>query len=79
MDNITISLLIILSISITSSVIKDISYQKERKDLLNRIMAKDLSEYNNIGNNSLPKGNNSLKKSLEKRSLENKDFEGFYE
>lgn len=76
MDNTTtiLSLLIMLFLSITTSIIKDLSYQKERKDLLNRLMAKDLAEYKDVNNNSLPKGKNHLKK-----HLENKDFEGYYE
>jgi hypothetical protein len=47
-------------------------HQMEKKDLLNRIMAKDLNEYKNVNNTSLPKGKSPLRKQEE-------DFEGLYE
>lgn len=47
-------------------------HQMEKKDLLNRIMAKDLNEYKNVNNTSLPKGKSPLRKTEE-------DFEGLYE
>lgn len=45
---------------------------EERKDLLNRIMARDLVEYKNVSNTSLPKGKNPIRKIEE-------DFEGLYD
>lgn len=45
---------------------------EERKDLLNRIMAKDLNDYKNVNNTSLPKGMSPLRK-------KEPDFEGLYE
>ena len=76
----TIILLVITILLILQSLYKDRIYQKsfkefneERKDLLNRIMAKNLDEYKNINDNTLPKGNNHLKKMMKE-----KDFEDLY-
>ena len=46
-------------------------YAKERQDLLNRIMSKDIIEYSSVTNNTLPRGSNPIKKV--------NDFEGLYE
>lgn len=81
MQNLVIITLAIVSImSILSSVYKDKMYRslireytEERKDLLNRIMARNLTEYKNTSNNNLPKGNNVLKNKI----LEN-EFQGLY-
>lgn len=65
-------------VALLSSLYKDMvlqrvikQHQEEKRDLLNRIMAKNLVEYKNVENDTLPKGNNPLKKS----SI---DFEGLY-
>lgn len=36
-------------------LLRERQFAKERKDLLNRLMAKDLAEYKNITNPSIPK------------------------
>lgn len=54
----------------TGRIIKQ--YQEERKDLLNRIMAKDLNDYKNVNNSALPKGMNPIRK-------KETEFEGLYE
>lgn len=65
-------------VSLLSNLYKDTAMQKliqqhqeEKKDLLNRIMAKNLVEYKNVSNDTLPKGSNPIKKS-------SVDFEGLY-
>ena len=68
----------IAAIAVISNFYKDITmqritkqHQEERKDLLNRIMARNLVEYKNVNNDTLPKGSNPIKKS-------SVDFEGLY-
>ena len=52
---------------------KDKLYAMERKDLLNRIMAKNLDEYARAEKGSLPKGNNKLRQKMEEA-----EYEGLY-
>lgn len=71
MNSVVIGLFMITAVTLITSLIKDISYNRERKDLLNRIMAKDLGDYRSTENNNLPKGRSPLKNANE--------FKGFYE
>lgn len=80
MDYIIIVISCIATISVISNIYKDFTIQRlnkqhseERKDLLNRIMARDITEYKNVNNVSLPKGNNPMKDKV------NNDFRGLYE
>lgn len=68
-----ITLAIVSIVSIASSVYKDRAYQKTINDLLNRLMARDLTEYSNVNNAVLPKGKNKLKEKYEDQ------FKGLYE
>lgn len=68
----------VATLAVISNLYKDITmqrvikqHQEERKDLLNRIMARNLVEYKNVNNDTLPKGSNPIKKS-------SVDFEGLY-
>lgn len=75
LEIISVSLVPITILVLVSSIIKDITYKKTINDLLNRLMAKNLGEYNMVVNaEGLPKGNNHLKK----LSKEN-EYKGFYE
>ncbi|MBO8161333.1 MAG: hypothetical protein H0Z24_06815 [Thermosipho sp. (in: Bacteria)] len=47
-------------------IYKDYTYSKEKKDLLNRLMAKDLTEYIKVENPTVEKPTNPLKKRLER-------------
>ena len=78
----TLIITVIAIVLILSNIYKDITLQKvikqhqeERNDLLNRIMAKNVVEYKQINDSSLPKGNNPIRKKLEK---DIDDFEGLY-
>lgn len=80
MDPIVIILSVVTVVLALTTISKDITiqrlnkqYNEERKDLLNRIMARDITEYKNVNNVSLPKGNNPLKDKV------NNDFRGLYE
>lgn len=80
---IIIGLIIITVLTLVSSIYKDTMHNKqtkdfseERKDLLNRIMAKNIVEYSNINNDTLPKGKNSLKNKTLRSEFKD---EGFYE
>ena len=76
MDIMLVIMGVVTTLSLVSLILKDINhnkvtkaYQDERRDLMNRIMAKNLQEYQSINDNTLPKGNNHLEKK----------FEGLYE
>lgn len=80
---IIIGLIIITVLTLVSSIYKDTMHNKqtkdfaeERKDLLNRIMSKNITEYSNINNDKLPTGKNSLKNKTLRSEFKD---EGFYE
>lgn len=81
MEYVVIVSVCVATISVISNLYKDITIQKlnkqhqeERKDLLNRLMAKDINEYKSVNNPNLPKGANPIRKKLEEF-----DRQGLYE
>ena len=67
--DITIILAVVIFILLIYIAYTDIQTKKERRDLLNRIMAKDFQEYAETqeGDTPAPKGRNKTSKSIEQQ------------